>query len=107
MMLRMPNALTLTSQIKSRSTVTRVGHTIVAARLATLFRMACLDCFAQMADQAVERFILRHCNRPRPRQIDCQLVNDGGRTAAHDQDPIREKSRFANAVRDENHCFAI
>src|SRR5262245_62508010 len=107
MMLRMPNALTLTSQAKSRSAVTSVGHAIAAARLAMLFGMARLDRFAQMANQAVERFIFGHRDGSRSRQLDCQLVNNGGRPATHDQHPIGEEGRFADAVGDENHCLAV
>src|SRR5262249_60084080 len=81
MMLRMPNALTLSSQAKSMSVVTRTGQAIVAAYLPMLFRMAGLDRLAQMANQAIEGFILGHGNMPRPRKIDCQFVDDRRRPA--------------------------
>src|SRR2546422_6172706 len=71
MMLRIPNILTLISQAKRMSVVTRTGHPMVAAYLPMLFRMARLDCLAEMANQAIERFVLGHGNRPRPRKLDC------------------------------------
>src|SRR5260370_30227807 len=65
MMLRIPNILTLISQAKRMSVVTRTGHPRVAAYLPMLFRMARLDRLAEMANQAIERFVLRHGNSTR------------------------------------------
>src|SRR5262249_22744003 len=107
MMLRMPNALTLSSQAKSMSVVTRTGQAIVAAYLPMLFRMAGLDRLAQMANQAIEGFILSHGNMPRPRKIYRQFVDDRRRTATHDYDAVGEECRFTDAVGDKNHRFPI
>src|SRR5215471_16013959 len=107
MMLRTPNALTLISQAKRMSVVTRTGQAMVAAYLPTLFRMARLDRLAQMANQAIERFVLGHCNGPRPRKLDSQFVDDRRRPAPHDHDAVGEECRFTDAVGDENHGFPI
>src|SRR6266516_426631 len=105
MMLRMPNALTLSSHAKRMSAVTSTGQAIVAAYLPMLFRMAGLDRLAQMANQAIERFVLGHGNRPRPRKLDFQFVDDRRRPTPHDQDAVGEERRFTDAVGDENHGF--
>src|SRR5262249_32209570 len=76
MMVRMPNALTLSSHATRMSAVTRTGQAIVAAYLPMLFRMAGLDRVAQMANQAIERFILGYGDMPRPRKIDREFVDD-------------------------------
>src|SRR6516164_11720971 len=107
MMLRTPNALTLISQAKRMSAVTRTGQATVAAYLPMLFRMARLDCLAQMANQAIERFVLGHGNRARPRQPDCEFVDDRRRPAPHDHDAVGEECRFTDAVGDENHGFPV
>src|SRR6516162_4669648 len=107
MMLRMPNALTLSSQATRMSAVTRLGQAIVAAYLPTLFRMAGLDRLAQMANQAIERLVLGHGDVPRPRKIDREFVDDRRRSTAHDHDAVGEECRFADAVGDENHRFPI
>src|SRR5262249_52590671 len=103
MMLRMFNVLTLISHPKRRSAVTRIGQAIDAARFPMLLRMARLDRFAEMTNQAVERLILGHRNGPRPRKIDYEFVNYGRRTTAHDHNAVREECRFADAMGDEDH----
>src|SRR5262249_248287 len=107
MMLRMPNALTLSSHAKRMSAVTRSGQPIVAAYLPMLFRMAGLDRLAQMANQAIEGFILGHGNVGGAGKMDCQLVDDGRGPTTHDQDAVGEECRFTDAVGDENHCLPI
>src|SRR5258708_19140169 len=107
MMLRIPNILTLISQAKRMSVVTRTGHPRVAAYLPMLFRMARLDRLAEMANQAIERFVLGHGNRARSRKLDCQFVDDRRRPTPHDQDAVGEERRFTDAVGDENHGFPI
>src|SRR2546430_17543550 len=107
MMVRIPNILTLISQAKRMSVVTRTGHPMVAAYLPMLFRMAGLDRLAQMANQAIERFVLGYGDMPRPRKIDRQFVDDRRRPTTHDHDAVGEECRFTNAVGDENHRFPI
>src|SRR5262249_57254578 len=107
MMLRVPGALALSSHANRRSAVTRSGQAIVAAYLPMLFRMAGLDRLAQMANQAIEGFILGHGNMPRPRKIDCQLVDDRRRPTTHDQDAVGGECRLTDAVGAENHRFPI
>src|SRR5215475_4740530 len=107
MMLRMPNALTLSSHANRMSAVTRSGQPIVAAYLPMLFRMAGLDRLAQMANQAIEGFILGHGNMPRARKIDRQFVDDRRRPTTHDQDAVGEECRFTDAVGDENHRLPV
>src|SRR5262249_47207146 len=107
MMLRIPNALTLISQAKRMSVVTRTGQAMVAAYLPMLFRMARLDRLAEMANQAIERCVLGHGNRPRPRKLDFQFVDDRRRPTPHDHDAVGEERRFTDAVGDENHGFPI
>src|SRR5262245_66468519 len=97
MMLRMPNALTLSSHATRMSAVTRTGQAIVAAYLPMLFRMACLDRLAQMANQAIERFVLGHGDVPRPRKIDREFVDDHRRPTAHDPDAAGAEGPFAEA----------
>src|SRR5260370_16071094 len=72
MMLRIPNILTLISQAKRMSVVTRTGHPRVAAYLPMLFRMARLDRLAEQAHQAIERFVLGPRHTSQPRNVDCQ-----------------------------------
>src|SRR5262249_27405797 len=105
MMLRMPNALTLSSHATRMSAVPGTGQAIVAAYLPMLFRMAGLDRLAQMANQAIERFILGHGDMPRSRKIDRQFVDDRRRSTAHDHDAVGEERRFTDAMGDENHRF--
>src|SRR5262245_44248430 len=107
MMLRMFNVLTLISHPKRRSAVTRIGQAIDAARFPMLLRMARLDCFAEVTNQAVERLILGHRNGPRPRKINCDLVNYGRRTTAHHHTAVRQECRFADAVGDEDHRLTV
>src|SRR2546426_5334171 len=106
-MLRMPSILTASSQASSMTTVTRIGHTIVAVCFPSLSGMARLDGLAKMANEAVERFVLGHGDVPGPRKIDGELVDDGRGPAAHDQDAVGQERRFADAVGDENHGLAI
>src|SRR5262245_37671537 len=107
MMLRMPNILTASSQASSRSAVTRIGHTILAVCLPPLSGMAGLDRLAEVANQAVERFILGHRNMAGPRQIDDKVIDDRCRPATHDKNAIGQECRFADAVSDENHGLPI
>src|SRR5262249_60773041 len=106
MMLRMPNALTLSSHANRMSAVTRSGQAIAAAYLPMLFRMAGLDRLAQMANQAIEGFVLGHGNMPRPRKIDCQFVDDPRRPTTHGQDAVGEECRLRDAGGDENRRIA-
>src|SRR5262245_61331883 len=74
MMVRMPNIQTASSHANSMSAVTTTGHKILPGYRSTLSGMAGLDHFAEMADQAVERLVLRHGDMPGPREIDGQVV---------------------------------
>src|SRR5262249_38979294 len=107
MMLRTPIALTLISQAKRMSAVTRSGHAMVAAYLPMLFRMARLDRLAEMANNGFERLVLGPGNRARPGKLVCQFVDDRRRPATHDQDAVGEECRFTDAVGDENHGFPM
>src|SRR5262245_15464740 len=107
MMARMPNIRTASSHANSMSAVTTTGHTILPAYRSTLSGMAGLDHFAEMADQAVERLVLRHGDMPGSREIDGEIVDDGRRPPTHDDDTVGQKRGFADAVGHENHCLAI
>src|SRR5262245_28668298 len=107
MMARMPNIRTASSHANSMSAVTTTGHTILPAYRSTLSGMAGLDHFAEMADQAVERLVLRHGDMPGPREIDGEVVDDCRRTPTHDDDTIGQERGFTDAVGHKNHRLAI
>src|SRR5215471_5358447 len=69
--------------------------------------MAGLDHFAEMADQAVERFVLGHGDMPGPREIDGEIVDDGRRPPTHDDNTVGQERGFADAMGHENHRLAI
>src|SRR2546421_11614606 len=107
MMLRMPSHLTASSQASSMTTVTSIGHTTVAVCFPSLSGMARPAGLAKMANEAVERFALRHRDVSGPRKVDWELVDDGRRPAAPHQNAVGQERRFADAVGDEKHRLAI
>jgi hypothetical protein len=72
-----------------------------------LAHMARLDRLAKSPDVAVEYVTLHHFDLSRSGQIDHHLACNGRGPAAHHEDPIRKKCRFADAVGDEDHRLAV
>src|SRR5262245_19287392 len=107
MMLRMPSILTASSHAISMSAVIRIGQAILPACFEISSRMTCLNGLAQMAHIAVEGFIFRHIELPRARQLNPQFIDNARWTASHNENAIRQKGCFANAVGDENHRLAV
>src|SRR5262249_42413650 len=70
-------------------------------------RMARLGRLAQMADETGETLVLGHGDVAGPRQVDDEVVDDGGRPPAHDQDAVGQESGLANAVGDEDDGLAV
>src|SRR6185312_8156388 len=102
MMLRIPRLRTANSHSRMSAALIPTGQAKSPADCRNFLSMACLDRFAQAAHILIERFTLHHRDLAWPRQVYRDLFDDRCRTPTHDQHAIRQESRFADAVGDEN-----